>query len=88
MVGGARDVGNQRRRGHARLGIDLQPDQFATVAAHLQDGVVKVAESGLLSPADVARVHAEGADVVLVGESLVTHSDPTTAVAALVSATS
>ena len=38
-------------------------------------GVIRVAESAVKSAADVAHYRAAGADVVLVGEALVT-SDP------------
>ena len=36
---------------------------------------MKIAESAVLAPADVAHYRAAGADVVLIGEALVT-SDP------------
>ena len=49
----------------------------------LPDTVVKVAESGISGTADAARYAREGADVVLVGEALVKHGDPTGAVAAM-----
>ena len=44
---------------------------------------VAVFESGVTSPADVARAAAAGADAVLVGSSVSGASDPTAAVAAL-----
>jgi indole-3-glycerol phosphate synthase len=46
-------------------------------------GVVAVAESGIRSPDDVARLADAGFAAVLVGESLVTAPDPGAAVAAL-----
>jgi indole-3-glycerol phosphate synthase len=49
----------------------------------LPDGVVRVAESGIRSHDDAARLAAAGFDAVLVGESLVTSSDPAAAVHAL-----
>ena len=53
------------------------------LAPLMPDGVVRVAESGIVGPAD-ARVLAEaGYHAVLVGESLVTADDPRRAVAAL-----
>ncbi|WP_203566380.1 indole-3-glycerol phosphate synthase TrpC [Aestuariimicrobium ganziense] len=63
--------------------LEVDIAQFARLVEHLPAEAVKVAESGLRGPDDVARVASEGADVVLVGESLVTQADPTTAVAAL-----
>ncbi len=46
------------------------------VGAAVPDGVVKVAESGVRSAADVERLAAAGFDAVLVGEALVTAADP------------
>jgi indole-3-glycerol phosphate synthase len=46
------------------------------VAAHLPDGVVRVAESGITGPEDGARLAAAGYHAVLVGESLVRSDDP------------
>jgi indole-3-glycerol phosphate synthase len=66
--------------------LEVDPDAFARVAAAFPDGTVKVAESGIGGPDDVARVVAAGADVVLVGEALVRHGDPRSAVAALTAA--
>jgi indole-3-glycerol phosphate synthase len=40
------------------------------------DSMVRVAESGLRTPADVARVAAAGADAVLIGEALMKADDP------------
>jgi indole-3-glycerol phosphate synthase len=55
--------------------FELDQSLFGTLAPRIPDGVVKVAESAVLQPADVARYRADGADVVLVGEALVT-GDP------------
>jgi indole-3-glycerol phosphate synthase len=66
--------------------LEVDPDAFARVAAVLPQDAVKVAESGIGGPQDVARVVAAGADVVLVGEALVRHGDPRSAVAALTAA--
>jgi indole-3-glycerol phosphate synthase len=48
--------------------------------------VVKVAESGITGPADVAPLCEAGYHAVLVGESLVTSPDPAAAVRELRSA--
>src|SRR5919107_802758 len=66
--------------------LEVDPDAFARVAAVLPQDAVKVAESGIGGPQDVARVVAAGADVVLVGEALVRHGDPRSAVARLTAA--
>ena len=50
------------------------------------DEVVRVAESGVRGPHDVFEYAKQGADVVLVGESLVKGKDPRSAVADLVAA--
>ncbi|CAL9557466.1 indole-3-glycerol phosphate synthase TrpC [Streptomyces sp. enrichment culture] len=60
---------------------------FARVAPHLPGGVVKVAESGVRGPVDVAGYAMAGADVVLVGEALVTGTDPRATLASLLTAT-
>lgn len=59
----------------------LDRDLFGRMAGRIPDGVVKVAESAVRSPADVAAYRAAGADVVLVGEALVT-GDPATLIPA------
>jgi indole-3-glycerol phosphate synthase len=66
----------------------LQVDRstFARVAPEIPDHIVKVAESGVRGPHDLIAYANDGADAVLVGESLVTGRDPRTAVADLVAA--
>jgi len=54
---------------------ELDRDLFARLADQIPDSAVKIAESAVLEPADVARYRSAGADVVLVGEALVT-GDP------------
>nr|NLI50139.1 indole-3-glycerol phosphate synthase TrpC [Propionibacterium sp.] len=61
------------------LAVDLA--QFERLAGLIPADRVKVAESGILGVADVERVAAAGADVVLVGEALVRSGDPARAVA-------
>ena len=67
--------------------LDVDLSQFGRLAPMLGDDIVKVAESGIFTPADVALVHSQGADVVLVGEALVRDGDPTAAIRAMVDAT-
>lgn len=55
--------------------FELDRDLFGRLADQLPAGVVRVAESAVKSALDVAHYRAGGADVVLVGEALVT-SDP------------
>lgn len=60
--------------------FELDPDLFGRLADRIPQGVVRVAESAVQTPADVAHYRRAGADVVLVGEALVTHGDPVAAV--------
>jgi indole-3-glycerol phosphate synthase len=55
--------------------FELDRDLFGTLAHRIPAGVVRVAESAVKTPADVAHYRAAGADVVLIGEALVT-GDP------------
>ncbi|MFE1645025.1 indole-3-glycerol phosphate synthase TrpC [Microbacterium sp. P01] len=55
--------------------FELDRDLFGRLADLIPAGVVKIAESAVLVPEDVAHYRAAGADVVLVGEALVT-GDP------------
>ncbi|MFC6355467.1 indole-3-glycerol phosphate synthase TrpC [Luethyella okanaganae] len=55
--------------------FELDQNLFGALAGRLPAGVVRVAESAVKTAADVARYRAAGADVVLVGEALVT-GDP------------
>jgi indole-3-glycerol phosphate synthase len=66
--------------------LEVDRSTFARLAPKIPDGVVRVAESGVRGPHDVLEYARDGADVVLVGESLVTGKDPRTAVADLVAA--
>lgn len=56
--------------------FELDRDLFGTLADSIPAGVVRIAESAVTSPADVAHYRAAGADVVLIGEALVTGDDP------------
>ena len=64
----------------------VDTDRAVRVAAAIPPGVVRVAESGITGPADVARLADAGYHAVLVGESLVTSADPAAAVRSLRSA--
>jgi len=55
--------------------FELDKDLFGRLADRIPSGVIRVAESAVKSADDVAHYRAAGADVVLVGEALVT-SDP------------
>lgn len=55
--------------------FELDRNLFGELAPLIPSGVIKVAESAVLQPADVAHYRRAGADVVLIGEALVT-GDP------------
>jgi len=63
--------------------LAVDDSTFGRLAPLIPDDRVKVAESGIAGPADVARFVREGAGVVLVGEALVKDGDPEAAVAAM-----
>ena len=82
------DAGAQLIGVNARDLTTLEVDRstFSRLAPTIPDGIVKVAESGVRGPHDVIELGRAGADVVLVGERLVTGKDPRSAVADLVAA--
>ena len=65
--------------------FELDKDLFGRLAPRLPEDAVKIAESAVLSPADVAHYRGAGADVVLVGEALVT-GDPVATLASFLDA--
>lgn len=56
--------------------FELDRDLFGTLADRIPSGVVRIAESAVMEPADVTHYRAAGADVVLIGEALVSGDDP------------
>jgi indole-3-glycerol phosphate synthase len=72
------DLVGVNARNLSTFGLDR--DLFGTLADAIPSGVIRVAESAVKTPADVAHYRAAGADVVLVGEALVTTGDPVTAI--------
>ncbi|WP_119697877.1 indole-3-glycerol phosphate synthase TrpC [Microbacterium halotolerans] len=55
--------------------FELDQNLFGRLAESIPDDAIKIAESAVKTPADVAHYRAAGADVVLIGEALVT-GDP------------
>ena len=51
--------------------LEVDRDTFARLAPRIPGDVVRVAESGVRGPHDVFEYAKQGADVVLVGETLV-----------------
>jgi indole-3-glycerol phosphate synthase len=78
----AADLGAEVIGVNARDLTTLEVDRavFQKLAPHLPAGAVRVAESGVTGPEDVAEYHGWGADVVLVGEALVRSGDPRSSV--------
>lgn len=66
--------------------LEVDRGNFSRIAPEIPDHIVKIAESGVRGPHDLIAYANDGADAVLVGESLVTGKDPKTAVADLVAA--
>jgi indole-3-glycerol phosphate synthase len=57
--------------------LEVDPGRFGRLAPSLrQPGRLLVAESGVRTPDDVRRLHAQGASAALVGESLMRAADP------------
>jgi len=65
--------------------FEMDRDLFGRLAEHLPSDAVKIAESAVLTPADVAHYRGAGADVVLIGEALVT-GDPVSTLTAFLEA--
>jgi indole-3-glycerol phosphate synthase len=66
--------------------LEVDRGTFARLVPLIPRNAVRVAESGVRGPHDVLEYARAGADVVLVGETLVTGKDPRTVVADLVAA--
>lgn len=64
--------------------LEVDPRQFGRIAPLLPADVIKVAESGITDGAGAASFAAQGANVVLVGQALVTNASPEQAVAEMI----
>jgi indole-3-glycerol phosphate synthase len=80
---GAELIGVNQRDLHT---FAVDTERAVAVAASLPAHVVAVAESGFSTPAEAARAAAAGFDAILIGESVVTASDRSSAVASFVGA--
>lgn len=79
----ARLVGVNARNLHT---LEVDRSTFSRLAPRIPTDVVRIAESGVRGPRDVIDYARAGADVVLVGETLVRDSNPRSTVADLVAA--
>lgn len=66
--------------------LEVDRAVFPPLAARIPAGIIKVAESGIRGPADVAEYARAGANAVLVGEALVTGENPGAVLAELLTA--
>ncbi len=66
--------------------LEIDRGTFMRIAPRIPDTIVKVAESGVRGPHDVIEYAKSGANVVLVGETLVKDNNPRSTVADLVAA--
>lgn len=66
--------------------FEVRLETSLELAKYLPAGVVRVAESGIHTAADVMRLRAAGYDAFLIGESLMRQDDPAEALAELLSA--
>jgi indole-3-glycerol phosphate synthase len=73
VANGAETLIGVNNRNLKTLAVDLAT--FETLAPLVPPGRLLVAESGIRSPADIARLEAAGAAAFLVGESLMLQAD-------------
>ena len=66
--------------------FEVDQNLFGSIAGMIPEGVIRVAESAVANSQDVARYREQGAHAVLVGEALVTGSDPESRVREFVNA--
>jgi indole-3-glycerol phosphate synthase len=66
--------------------FDVSLETALALVEQIPASVVRVAESGISSPADIASLRKAGFDAFLIGESLMRQPDPGTALAALLGA--
>ena len=63
--------------------LEVDPSAFADLIPRIPSSLIRVAESGISSRADVEFAQNAGANAILVGEALVTSGDPTLAMRSL-----
>jgi indole-3-glycerol phosphate synthase len=65
--------------------FDVSLDVSLSLVERIPSSTVRVAESGISTPADISRLSAAGFDAFLIGESLMRQPDPGAALAKLIS---
>jgi indole-3-glycerol phosphate synthase len=63
--------------------FEVSPETSLALAGRIPSGVVRVTESGISTPEDIARLRQAGFDAFLIGESLMRQPDPGAALAEL-----
>jgi indole-3-glycerol phosphate synthase len=63
--------------------FDVSPDVSLALVDRIPANVIRVTESGIATPEDIARLRKAGFDAFLIGESLMRQPDPGEALAAL-----
>ena len=81
LAAGARIVGVNSRDLRT---LEMSPEIFETVGPLIPDEVKMVAESGISTPADLARLGRMGYDAYLIGERFMTSADPGRSLAAFI----
>ena len=66
--------------------FEVRLETSLELVGRIPGNVVRVAESGIVGPADLARLRAAGFDAFLIGESLMRQSDPAVALEGLLAA--
>ena len=69
------DIVGVNNRNLTDFSVSLETSE--RLAARIPDGVIKVAESGIFSAGDIARLRKSGYNCFLIGEALVTADNPT-----------
>lgn len=82
IASGARVIGVNNRNLHT---FDVDVDVSLRLVEKIPSGIIKVAESGIHTAADVARLRSAGYQAFLVGEHLMKSSDPAEALRTLLS---
>jgi indole-3-glycerol phosphate synthase len=65
--------------------FEVRLETSLELVERIPPGVVRVAESGIVTPGDLARLRAAGFDAFLIGESMMRQTDPGAALAVLLS---
>ena len=68
------------------VSLQVVPDRLEKLVSQLPDSVPRVAESGVITPSDAARMASAGYDLALIGGALMQATDPEAQLAAMLRA--